>query len=161
MATYTRHKRKVQTMLTIDNKTTLDMVRNDFINSYYNLRSPEKKKAAKDNYLIASGIVGRKYKKADGSIYEKKKTIIDDNEFLSIVDFVKSLGGCKLYCEGSWIWITGNTFKHREELKECGFKWSGSRKAWYIADKKPRKAATKKSAKNDFNLDDQEDLPFI
>jgi len=33
--------------------------------------------------------------------------------------------------EGSWTWVSGNTFKIKEKLKEQGFRWSARRKAWY------------------------------
>lgn len=32
---------------------------------------------------------------------------------------------------GSWIWVTGNTYQSKEELKTNGFKWSKNKKAWY------------------------------
>ena len=32
---------------------------------------------------------------------------------------------------GSWLWISGNTFPHREELKRAGCRWSKSKKLWY------------------------------
>lgn len=32
---------------------------------------------------------------------------------------------------GCWIWIDGDTFQYREELKSYGFKWSKNRKKWH------------------------------
>ena len=32
---------------------------------------------------------------------------------------------------GSWLWITGNTFKIKEELKGLGFFCSNNKKAWF------------------------------
>lgn len=32
---------------------------------------------------------------------------------------------------GSWIWISGNTYQHRKELKEIGFKYAPKKKQWY------------------------------
>lgn len=34
---------------------------------------------------------------------------------------------------GSWIWVSGETYKIKEQLKSLGFKFSGKRKMWYYA----------------------------
>ncbi|KEK22134.1 molecular chaperone DnaJ [Bacillus gaemokensis] len=50
---------------------------------------------------------------------------------------------------GTWIWITGNTYKIKKELKELGFKWAAKKKAWYWYEGK-----YKKYHKKDFTLDE-------
>ena len=35
---------------------------------------------------------------------------------------------------GAWIWISGDTFKHRETLKKLGFKWASKKKMWYFSE---------------------------
>jgi len=32
---------------------------------------------------------------------------------------------------GNWLWISGNTYAYRKELKEIGFKFAGQKKMWY------------------------------
>jgi hypothetical protein len=32
---------------------------------------------------------------------------------------------------GSWLWISGTTFEHKEELKALGCRWSKKRQKWY------------------------------
>lgn len=32
---------------------------------------------------------------------------------------------------GSWIWITGDTYTHREVIKSAGCIWSSNKRAWY------------------------------
>ena len=34
---------------------------------------------------------------------------------------------------GLWVWVTGNTKPHKEELKALSFKWANEKKAWYFA----------------------------
>lgn len=34
---------------------------------------------------------------------------------------------------GSWIWVSGNTYPVKEQIKEAGLKWSKARKMWYFA----------------------------
>lgn len=32
---------------------------------------------------------------------------------------------------GNWIWIGGNTYQYRKDLKDFGFKFAGKKKCWY------------------------------
>lgn len=32
---------------------------------------------------------------------------------------------------GTWVWVSGQTYQIRDELKELGFKWAGKKKAWF------------------------------
>ncbi|OUB81196.1 hypothetical protein [Bacillus wiedmannii] len=50
---------------------------------------------------------------------------------------------------GTWIWITGNTYTLKSELKELGFKWASKKKAWYWYE-----GEYKKFHKKDFSLDE-------
>lgn len=49
------------------------------------------------------------------------------NQIFNFVHF----DGLNIEIIGSWVWIDGNTFAYREELKAKGFKWSKSRKKWH------------------------------
>ena len=33
---------------------------------------------------------------------------------------------------GSWVWVTGDTLKHKEMLKQRGLFWASSKQAWYF-----------------------------
>ena len=44
---------------------------------------------------------------------------------------------------GSWLWVTGDTYSVKDELKSLKFQWSGKRKAWYFHSE-PYKKRTKK-----------------
>ena len=41
------------------------------------------------------------------------------------------LAGLEIEVCGRWLWITGDTYRHRDALKSLGCRWSGSKKAWY------------------------------
>lgn len=32
---------------------------------------------------------------------------------------------------GTWLWLTGETWRYKKELKEYGFKWAFKKRAWY------------------------------
>ena len=50
---------------------------------------------------------------------------------------------------GSWIWISGNTYQYKEELKEIGFKWASQKKQWYWHSE-----AFRKKGKKTLSMDD-------
>ena len=50
---------------------------------------------------------------------------------------------------GSWIWISGNTYQYKKELREIGFKWAPNKKAWYWHSEAFRKRSNKKLSMND------------
>lgn len=64
---------------------------------------------------------GRKYEKA---------TTETAREFMDIIEKLMKMQGVTVEICGSWIWCTGNTKEHKEELKALGFKWASQKKAW-------------------------------
>ena len=53
---------------------------------------------------------------------------------------------------GSWIWVSGNTYQYRKELKEIGFMWASQKKQWYWHSdayvKKSRKTLSMQEIRN-------------
>lgn len=47
------------------------------------------------------------------------------------IDAVKQLPGVVVKASGIMLYVSGNTYQHREELKRNGFMWSQNRKEWY------------------------------
>jgi len=45
---------------------------------------------------------------------------------------------------GSWIWISGDTKPHKEELKKANFKWHSKRKKWYWTNQEKGRATHSK-----------------
>ena len=39
---------------------------------------------------------------------------------------------------GSWIWLSGDTKKIKDKLKDLGFKWASKKKNWYYGEMKHR-----------------------
>ncbi len=63
-----------------------------------------------------------------------------NNALNAIMSFGLTIEVC-----GCWVWVTGNTKAHKEELKAAGFLWSAKKLSWYFrpANKKGRfKAAS-------------------
>jgi len=55
-----------------------------------------------------------------------------------VIDQLIRLEGIVIEIIGSWLWVSGNTFAHKEKLKELDFIFSKPKKMWYFrpGDKK-------------------------
>lgn len=86
-----------------------------------------------DEYDKLFEILKNTHKAADGRTYttntENTETAA---EFKEIINRLIQLEGIHIEICGSWLWITGDTFKHKDTLKRLNFKWSKSKKAWYF-----------------------------
>ena len=65
--------------------------------------------------------------------------------FIKIMEELIKIDGLEIEIVGSWIWLSGDTFNHKDKIKELGFSWSKSRKKWY---KSPSKKHKRGSGKN-------------
>lgn len=74
---------------------------------------------------------GHLHKAANGSIYEKE-TDERPTDFIEIIDALIKMG-LTFEIVGTFVWVSGNTYDHKDELKARGFKWSSKRKMWYLA----------------------------
>lgn len=52
-------------------------------------------------------------------------------EYSKLIESIIFLEGLKIEIIGTWTWVTGNTFIHKDRLKELNFHYSKSKKAWY------------------------------
>lgn len=82
---------------------------------------------------------GHVHKAANGGTYETETTEKPE-EFIVIINDLIHMG-VDFEIVGRFVWISGNTYPHKDELKAMGARWSGKRKMWYIApnDWKPRR----------------------
>lgn len=54
--------------------------------------------------------------------------------FPELIESISNMADVELEIEGTWMWVSGNTKPHREELKKFGLRWAPKKKMWY---KKP------------------------
>ena len=51
-------------------------------------------------------------------------------DFINIINHLLRMDGIEVELIGRWLWISGETMKHKEALKACGCRWSSPRKMW-------------------------------
>lgn len=77
---------------------------------------------------------------ADTYCGHERKTVNESTEipeaFAEIILKVIHMDGVQIEIIGSWVWLTGNTFVYKDTIKEAGFWYSKSKKAWYWTGRK-------------------------
>lgn len=59
-----------------------------------------------------------------------RRTTETAQEFRTVIEALLKLDLTVELC-GSWLWISGDTKPHKEDLKKVGCRWSASKKMWY------------------------------
>lgn len=63
---------------------------------------------------------------------EQKTNEMDlDNALMQVVNQISGLVGINIELVGKWIWVSGNTYPIRTELKNAGFLFASTKKMWY------------------------------
>ena len=62
---------------------------------------------------------------------EQHQTTETPEEFINIVTVLMNLDGLEVELCGRWLWIGGDTRKHKDALKTAGCRWSQNKKMWY------------------------------
>lgn len=73
-------------------------------------------------------------KSADSKESAYSKNMYDwknDKALRDVLEKIIHFNGIEINLVGAWIWLDGNTYQYKEELKGIGFKWSKNRKKWY------------------------------
>ena len=75
------------------------------------------------------------YSSDTGKVYEEteKRTKETAEDFITIIENLRTLTGIEVEQCGSWLWISGNTYPVRKELTTFGCRWSKSKSKWYWA----------------------------
>lgn len=78
----------------------------------------------------------------DGSVYTDERQDVPDEvteRFAAIINELIKFDGVGIEICGSFIWLSGNTYEYRKEIKDLGFKWARRKKMWYMAPTKHRR----------------------
>lgn len=90
------------------------------------------------------------HKNAQGEFYTSyKETTETASEFMDIIEKLIRMDGIEIEVCGSWLWVTGNTKSHKDELKALKFRWSSNKAAWYF-----HRDGYKKRSNKSLTLDD-------
>ena len=86
-----------------------------------------------------------------------KQTSYNDNKYdwendkalREILQKIINFDGIEIEIVGAWLWVSGNTYIFKDELKEIGFKWASQKKQWYFHTDAYRKRSRKSLSMDD------------
>ncbi len=81
--------------------------------------------------------------------YNKKYDFAEDEQLREMLKKIIHFSDITIEIIGNWLWIGGNTYQYRKELKEFSFKFAGQKKMWYWHSEAFRKKSHKKLTMND------------
>ncbi|MEY2669768.1 MAG: hypothetical protein RLZZ577_84 [Bacteroidota bacterium] len=60
-----------------------------------------------------------------------KKTNEMSKDYVNAIMTIINIEDITIELCGSWLWVSWNTFKHKEIFKKAGYEWSKGKKEWY------------------------------
>lgn len=92
--------------------------------------------------------VKNKFTNKDGEQYTKEnKEKVE--EFKDIIEVLIKFEKVEIEILGCFIWLGGDTYEHKEEIKKLGFKWSRNKQKWYKSPQGYRRYGDKKYSYKD------------
>lgn len=72
-----------------------------------------------------------------------------DQKMREVLQQIINFEGINIEIVGCWIWLSGNTYQYKADLKDLGFKWAGQKKMWYFHTEAFRKRSKRKLTMDD------------
>lgn len=57
-------------------------------------------------------------------------------EFREVISRIINIPGLVIELCGAWVWVSGNTKAHKDELKSAGYRWANKKAMWYWRSEK-------------------------
>lgn len=110
--------------------------------------SNEDMKELNAEYDIMFKKVSSVHMNMEGKFYEKE-TEETPNEFIDLIEKLIHMDGIEIEIIGCFVWVSGDTKPHKDDLKALGFRWHNKKKCWYKAPKdyRPR-------SRRDYSMDE-------
>ena len=138
-------------MMYFKNVTTLEELRKEYkrlVKQYHpdNGGDPETIKAINAEYDKMFDLLKDADTTNTNSKNAKRWDKEEDQKIREAINRIIHLENITIEIVGCWVWVSGNTYPVKSELKEAGYKFSGNRKSWYWhSDEQKRKGASKRS----------------
>lgn len=78
------------------------------------------------------------HESSQGSVYtDESQDVPDDvtNRYAEIIEALIHMEGVIIEICGSFLWLSGNTYDHKADIKGLGFRWAPKKRMWYLAPK--------------------------
>lgn len=61
------------------------------------------------------------------------------NDFAEIIEQLIKMQGVEIEICGKFLWLSGNTYDYKAEIKAMGFRWASKKRMWFLAPEGWRK----------------------
>lgn len=78
-----------------------------------------------------------------------KYDFAEDEKLREMLNKIIHFDNIDIELVGAWIWVSGNTYVCKKELKELGFRWASQKKMWYWHSEAFRKRSRKTLSMDD------------
>ncbi len=68
----------------------------------------------------------------------------NDRALRKVLQKIINFDGIEIEIVGTWLWVSGNTYPHKDELKTIGFRWSKQHSKWHWHNGEFKKCGKKK-----------------
>ena len=72
-----------------------------------------------------------------------------DEKLREVLQKIINFANINIEIVGCWLWVDGDTYPSRNDLKEIGFKWASEKKKWYFHTDPFRKRSKRKLSMDD------------
>ena len=93
----------------------------------------ETMQAINNEYDIVAEQFKNIHENASGETYEKEEQNSNEipSDFRDMINNLIHMEGVIINIIGRWIWLEGNTYSHKDNIKQLGFKWAKNKNAWF------------------------------
>lgn len=88
---------------------------------------------------------------ADTVSSNNKYNMAEDEMIREIINAIINLN-IEIEICGSWIWVSGDTYSCKQELKNSGFHWASKKKMWYWHNPEEQTRSNGKTSMNDIRM---------
>lgn len=96
-----------------------------------------------------SATTGKTADTKKSSFDDLKYDFESDQKMREVLQQIISFDGINIEIVGCWIWLSGNTYQYKTNLKDLGFKWANQKKMWYFHTEAFRKRSKRKLSMDD------------
>lgn len=90
------------------------------------------------------------FKDSKGKIYKSVgKPVGTPKEWIELIKNLSEMKDIDIELCGTWLWVTGETKRYKDRLKELKFNYAGDKKAWSYHNEPFRKKSKKRLSLND------------
>lgn len=83
-----------------------------------------------ENGLETMKIINNEYEVLFNQLKDHKSNE-SSNDYITIIDELLKYNNIEIEVIGTWLWLHGQTYVIKEEIKKLGFQWSKGKKLWY------------------------------